>query len=97
MNKQERADDSILELFCDIDDFCQACQAVMVEDVSYKLTEVTGKAKKIRNRATGISMNDQPIRVAPDESVTSAALTEGAGEVASHLARSLIEEVRTRR
>ena len=70
--------------------------AVGIESTSM-LTVDTFNPASPRNRATGTSMTDEPIHITPDESVTIAALTEGAGEVASHLSRALIEKVRTRR
>jgi len=43
-----------------------------------------------RHRAVGIKMSGQPLRVYPDESVSVAALSTGAAEVASYLARLLV-------
>lgn len=43
-----------------------------------------------RNRAVGVSLSNEPLRVNPDESVSVTALNAGATEVANHLARALI-------
>ncbi len=41
-------------------------------------------------------MSDQPLRVIPDESVSLAALSTGAAEVAAHLAQALIAQFKSR-
>lgn len=55
---------------------------------------VTGVA---RNSATMSVHGDGPVRIAPDEAVSSAAFDRGAEEVAASLVRSLLEAFRARR
>lgn len=50
-----------------------------------------------RQSASGMSMSDRPVRIAPDELVTIAALDVGALEVARGLSRELLERFQPRR
>ena len=58
VNTQERADNSVLELFCNLDDFCKICRPMMVVEAKIALPNESGKVKKIRKRATKIDQSE---------------------------------------
>lgn len=58
VNTQERADNSILELFCLVDDFCQHCQMYFKYEDSNALPEQAKGNKRTRNRPTGIAASE---------------------------------------
>lgn len=59
MNTQERANNSILELFCDVDDFCKVYRPVYVQSVCVLPSKAgSGEGQKVRNRATNLDESE---------------------------------------
>ena len=57
---QDRADTSVLELFCDVDDFCQVCRPLFAIHEKVALPSEAGSSaeKQVRNRATGLAESE---------------------------------------